>query len=54
MIAAGTLKVDPLITAVAPLGEGAKWFRRLYRNEKGLLKVILEPSNPFKRGEHEP
>jgi L-iditol 2-dehydrogenase len=43
MIAAGTLKVDPLITAVAPLAEGAEWFRRLYRNEKDLLKVILEP-----------
>jgi L-iditol 2-dehydrogenase len=43
MIAAGTLKVDPFITAVAPLAEGAKWFRRLNRNEKDLLKVILEP-----------
>jgi L-iditol 2-dehydrogenase len=43
MIAAGTLTVDPLITAVAPLAEGAEWFRRLYRNEKDLLKVILEP-----------
>ena len=43
MIAAGTLKVDPIITAVAPLAEGAKWFGRLYRNEKDLLKVILEP-----------
>jgi L-iditol 2-dehydrogenase len=43
MIAQGTLKVDPFITAVAPLAEGAKWFRRLYRNEKDLLKIILEP-----------
>jgi L-iditol 2-dehydrogenase len=42
MIAAGTVKVDPLISAVAPLAEGAKWFRRLYQKEKGLLKVILE------------
>jgi L-iditol 2-dehydrogenase len=43
MIAAGTVKVDSLITAVAPLAEGDKWFRRLYQKEKGLLKVILEP-----------
>ena len=44
MIAAGTVKVDPLVTAVVPLKEGAKWFRRLYQKEKGLLKVILEPT----------
>lgn len=37
------VKVEPFITAVAPFAEGAKWFRRLYRNEKDLLKVILEP-----------
>jgi L-iditol 2-dehydrogenase len=43
MIAAGMVRVEPFITAVAPLAEGAKWFQRLYRNEKGLLKVILEP-----------
>ena len=43
MIAAGTVKIDPLITAVAPLAEGAGWFQRLYQKEKGLLKVILEP-----------
>jgi L-iditol 2-dehydrogenase len=34
MIAAGTLKVDPIITAVAPLAEGAKWFGRLYRKRR--------------------
>jgi len=43
MIAAGTVDVDPLITAVAPLAEGDRWFQRLYQKEKGLLKVILEP-----------
>jgi len=43
MIAAGTVDVDALITAVAPLAEGDHWFQRLYQNEKGLLKVILEP-----------
>ena len=43
MIAAGTVDVDALITAVAPLAEGDHWFRRLYQKEKGLLKVVLEP-----------
>jgi len=38
-------KVDPagLISAVAPLSEGASWFNRLYNKEKGLNKVILTP-----------
>lgn len=43
MMARGAIKVDPLISAVAPLCEGANWFRRLYQKEKGLLKVILVP-----------
>lgn len=38
-------KIDPksIISAVAPLSEGASWFSRLYAREKGLLKVVLEP-----------
>jgi L-iditol 2-dehydrogenase len=43
MIARGAVKVDPLISAVAPLAEGDAWFQRLYKKEKGLLKVILQP-----------
>jgi len=43
MIARGGINVDKLISAVAPLSEGAEWFQRLYRQEKGLLKVILTP-----------
>jgi L-iditol 2-dehydrogenase len=43
MIARGAIKVDPLISAVAPLLEGASWFKRLYDKEPGLMKVILEP-----------
>lgn len=43
MIARGAIKVDPLISAVAPLSEGASWFRRLYDKEQGLMKVILTP-----------
>ncbi len=43
MIARGVINVDKLISAVAPLSEGADWFQRLYRQEKGVLKVILAP-----------
>ena len=43
MMADGKIDVDPLISAVAPLEEGAAWFDRLYAAEKGLLKVVLQP-----------
>jgi L-iditol 2-dehydrogenase len=43
MIARGAIRVDPLISAVAPLEDGASWFHRLYEREPGLLKVVLEP-----------
>jgi L-iditol 2-dehydrogenase len=43
LMATGAIKVDPLISAVAPLEEGATWFDRLYRREPGLMKVILRP-----------
>jgi L-iditol 2-dehydrogenase len=43
MIARGAININPLISAVAPLSEGAKWFQRLYQKEKGLLKVIFVP-----------
>jgi L-iditol 2-dehydrogenase len=38
-------KIDAkaLVSAVAPLSEGASWFDRLYAREGGLLKVVLEP-----------
>ena len=44
LIASGQVNVDALISATAPLSEGAKWFDRLYRRESGLLKVILTQS----------
>jgi L-iditol 2-dehydrogenase len=37
----GAINVDPLISALAPLSEGAQWFNRLYSREPGLMKVIL-------------
>jgi len=43
MIARGAVNVDALISAVAPLSEGASWFDRLYKRELGLLKVVLIP-----------
>jgi L-iditol 2-dehydrogenase len=43
MIARGKIDVDALVSAVAPLGEGAAWFDRLYRREPGLMKVVLQP-----------
>jgi L-iditol 2-dehydrogenase len=43
MLLRGALRAEPLISAVAPLAEGAAWFERLYRKEPGLLKVVLQP-----------
>jgi L-iditol 2-dehydrogenase len=43
LMAGGRVDVAPLISAVAPLEEGAAWFERLHRREPGLLKVILRP-----------
>ena len=43
MLARGALKAAPLLSTVAPLSEGAKWFERLYQKEAGLLKVVLKP-----------
>jgi L-iditol 2-dehydrogenase len=43
LMAQGAIRVEPLLSAVAPLAEGAEWFRRLYAREAGLLKVVLQP-----------
>jgi len=43
LLARGALNPAPLIGAVAPLSEGAKWFARLGKKEPGLLKVVLQP-----------
>jgi len=43
LMARKALRPDLLISAVAPLSEGADWFQRLYNKEPGLLKVILKP-----------
>ena len=44
LISRGVIRVDPLISAVAPLAEGDAWFRRLSaKGGGGLMKVILQP-----------
>jgi L-iditol 2-dehydrogenase len=44
MIEKGILKVDDLISATAPLADGAEWFHRLYAPGNELMKVILNPT----------
>src|ERR1035438_6100489 len=43
LLARGAIRVDPLISAVAPLEEGPAWFQRLYNKEPNLMKVVLQP-----------
>jgi 2-desacetyl-2-hydroxyethyl bacteriochlorophyllide A dehydrogenase len=43
LIEKGLVDVDSLLSATAPLQDGADWFRRLYAKEPGLNKVILQP-----------
>jgi L-iditol 2-dehydrogenase len=46
LLASGAIRVKPLISAIAPLDEGASWFERLHNREPNLLKVVLTPGNP--------
>ncbi|NJN26124.1 MAG: galactitol-1-phosphate 5-dehydrogenase [Cyclobacteriaceae bacterium] len=43
MMDKGLIDVNSLLSARAPLSEGALWFKRLYDKEPGLNKVVLEP-----------
>ena len=45
MIADGRIKVKPLITAVASLEEGPRWFERLHAGEPNLMKIVLNPGD---------
>ncbi len=45
LLTSGAINVKPLITAIAPLEEGPRWFERLYAREANLLKVVLTPGN---------
>ncbi|HEX3985005.1 MAG TPA: galactitol-1-phosphate 5-dehydrogenase [Acidobacteriaceae bacterium] len=44
MIARGEIQVKPLITAVAPLEDGPRWFDRLHAHEPNLMKIVLTPA----------
>ena len=43
LIANKRLNMSAILSAEAPLAEGASWFERLYKKEKGLMKVVLHP-----------
>jgi L-iditol 2-dehydrogenase len=43
LLANGKIKVQSLITAVAPLSDGPAWFSRLHAGEPNLMKVVLDP-----------
>ncbi len=44
LIARGIIRVEPMISAVAPLTEGVEWFKRLSAKDGGkYMKVILQP-----------
>jgi L-iditol 2-dehydrogenase len=43
LMQSGAIRVEPLISAVAPLSDAARWFERLHAHEPGLMKVVLEP-----------
>jgi L-iditol 2-dehydrogenase len=43
LMASGQIQVKQLITAVAPLSDGPRWFERLHAGEPNLMKVVLAP-----------
>ena len=46
LISNGKIKVTPLITAIAPLSDGARWFERLHSREPNLMKIVIDPRLP--------
>jgi L-iditol 2-dehydrogenase len=44
LIASDQIQVDPLISSVEPLADGAKWFARLNSPDgRGVMKILLKP-----------
>ena len=43
LMTSGKIRVDSLITAVAPLSDGPSWFDRLHSGEPNLMKIVLDP-----------
>ena len=44
MFERGLINDAAIISEIVPLSDGAEWFRRLYKGEAGLLKVLLSPN----------
>jgi L-iditol 2-dehydrogenase len=42
-LARGAIRVDAMLSAIAPLADGPSWFERLYKGEPNLMKVVLTP-----------
>lgn len=45
MMARKKINEGAILSAEAPLSEGASWFNRLYNKEPGLIKVVLKPGS---------
>lgn len=45
LMASKAIDVAPMLSAVAPLAEGPRWFERLYAHEANLMKVVLTPGS---------
>lgn len=45
LMAKKKIDVAPMLSAIAPLTEGASWFERLYSREANLMKVVLTPGS---------
>ncbi|MES2221716.1 MAG: galactitol-1-phosphate 5-dehydrogenase [Acidobacteriota bacterium] len=45
LMARKQIDVSPMLSAIAPLTEGAHWFDRLYAREANLMKVVLTPES---------
>lgn len=44
LISRGIVRVEPMVSATVPLGEGIEWFKRLSQRDGGkYMKVILQP-----------
>jgi L-iditol 2-dehydrogenase len=46
LVTSGKIQIQPLITAVASLEEGPRWFERLHAGEPNLMKIVLTPNAP--------
>jgi L-iditol 2-dehydrogenase len=53
LVSNGKIRVTSLITAIAPLRDGAQWFERLHSREPNLMKIVIDPriDKPLVSGE---